>query len=414
MVDLGNLSRPVSSERPHSVRRREKRRIRIAHIQLLPLLSGVQRVTLEELVRLDPDIYDRTLICREPGPLSEELERHGVHCQFCPDLTRPIAPHLDYSALRTLQRMMREGKFDIVHTHSSKTGILGRLAATWARVPAVVHTVHGFAFPAAKSRAARYLYRTIEQIGGRNCNAVVCLNENDRNIAERELGISRNCLHVIPNCVDPIHFAKASSAERHAIRNELKIPVDVPIVTMVGRLWRQKSPQTFVEAAARLIKNGSRAHFVVIGDGELRTGLEDIIHENNVTTQLHLLGWRSDVPRILAASDLFVLPSLWEGMPLAILEAMASHLPCIVSDIPGNRDLVADGKNGFLFPAGDIETLTDRIEVLLTDPHRCRQFGEASRLIVERDYDISTRNRVIQRLYSELLDSAFAISSRHQ
>lgn len=391
------------------------RRLRIAHVQLLPLLSGVQRVSLEEFALLDPEIYERTLICREPGPLSEAMGEMGVPCLFCPSLTRSIAPRHDLAALSALVRMMRRGQFDVVHTHSSKPGILGRIAARIAGVPAIVHTVHGFAFPGTKSRFRRHLFVSLERLGGRCCDAIVCLNDADRRLAADDLAVPSDRVHVIANGVDLGRFPPIRRDERARIRREvLGLPADDPAVVMVGRLWRQKDPLTFVKAAVSLLADGFKAHFVLIGDGDLRIPIEEFIHAHHAEGRIHLLGWRDDIPKLLPAFDIFALPSLWEGMPLAILEALACRLPCVVSDIPGNRDLIDDGVNGLLFPCGDVEMLATNLGKLLLDHQQRASFGRAGREKVEQYHDLTERTNEVQMLYIDLLTRKLSSKKRSE
>lgn len=380
------------------------RRLRIAHVQLLPMLSGVQRVSLEEFAQLDPALYDRTLICREPGPLSDAMDDMGINCVFCPSLVRSIAPKDDLTALVALSRLMRKMRFDIVHTHSSKPGIVGRLAARLVGVPAIVHTVHGFAFPMTASRFRRNLFAALERLAGRCCDLVVCLNDSDREIAETDLAIPTDRVHIVPNGVDLSRFPHVSLNERMRIRKEiLRIPTDEPAIVMVGRLWRQKDPLTLVKAAVSLLRNGVKAHFVFIGDGELRSELLEFIRLHGAEERIHLLGWRDDVPKILPAFDVCALSSRWEGMPLAILEAMASRLPCVVTDIPGNRDLVDDGINGLLVPCEDVESFAACLGTLIHDSEMRTQFGQSGRSKVERYHDLVDRTNEIEKRYLDIL-----------
>ncbi len=375
--------------------------IKIAHLQLLPLLSGVQRVTLQELTSLAPDTYRRTLICQTTGPLTKLAVKEGIRCETVPTLTRPISPWNDLRSLLRLWRLMRSEKFDIVHTHSSKTGVLGRLAARCAGTEVIAHTVHGFAFPAEKSRWKRKLYAWMEYVGGKCCDVVICLNSNDLRIAEN-LGISRRKLKLLPNGVDLSLFAPISSSQRDALRARLNLPSDQPIAVMVGRLWPQKAPLTFVRAAIDLVAKHDEAHFVLVGDGELRPEVEAAIDEAGAGDRIHLLGWRDDVAELLPAFDVFVLPSLWEGMPLAILEALACGLPAIVSDIPGNRDLVNDREDGLTFPTGDVKALAEHLQTLLFDNCRRQQMGSAARRKVEVSFNLSTRIEKLLEVYSSI------------
>ena len=383
------------------------RRVRIAHVQLLPLLSGVQRVSLDELERLDPAVFDRTLILREPGPFGEAAEAAGVTVRFAPALARAVRPGADARAFRQLRALFRAGRFDVVHTHSSKPGVLGRLAARAAGVPAVVHSVHGFAFPAA-GRVARGVYAAAERLAGANCDAVVCLNPADAATCTGALKLPGGKVFLLPNGVDPALRRPLSDDERNAVRREhFGVPDGAKVVGMVGRLWPQKDPLAFVEIARRLRdlgggRTGGPAHCVLIGDGELRGEVEAAVAAAGLGDTFHLLGWRPDAARLAAACDVFTLPSLWEGLPLVILEALSAAVPVVASDIPGNRAAVAAGEDGFLEPPGEPARFADRIADLLGDDGRRAAFGDVARSRVREQFDVNRRVRRMVDLYRDL------------
>lgn len=380
-------------------------RIRILHVQLFPMLSGVQRVSLEELRRLDPEVYDRHLLTCDPGPLSEAAAELGVTCHHEPRLKRSISPWNDFRVYQRLRDLMRREEFDIVHTHSSKTGVLGRMAAAAADIPCVVHTVHGFAFPAARLKAVRHLYQWAETRCGRVTDALVCLNSEDQQISVEQLEIPAERIEVIANGVDTDAFRPIEDLEARIAQRAQRLPgnPERPVVMMVGRLWKQKQPEAFVAAAIDLIQQGSDAQFYLAGDGNLRPQLEESIEAAGVADRVHLLGWRDDVSALLPLADVMVLPSLWEGMPIVLLEAHSCGVPIVASDIPGNRDCVVDGVDGHLVPKNDPQSLAKRIGELVNDPEERRTMGAAGRDKIVREFDIQYRQRTIESLYERLL-----------
>lgn len=320
---------------------------RIAHVQLLPLLSGVQQVTLDELERLSPG-YQRWLICKEEGPLTMAALKAGAQILTSEALVREIHPRFDFKALWQIWRYCRRHRFDVVHTHSSKTGVLGRLAARLAGVPCIVHTVHGFAFPAAKSRLQRQIFYAMEWLGARCSHLVICLHEEDAHICIKALKLPPERVAILPNGIDLEKFSPLAAGDARTLRDELGLPDDRQLIIMVGRLWEQKDPGCLVEAYCQLWQRGDPgADLILVGDGTLREQLQQQVETAGLQAHVHFLGWRTDISDLLRVSDIFVLPSRWEGMPLAILEAMGSGLPAVVSDIPGNRHLVENEKQGF-------------------------------------------------------------------
>lgn len=387
------------------------RRIRIAHLQLLPLITGVQTVTLEELKRLDRARFDPHIICQKPGPLSEAAEREGIQCLFVPELRRSISPRQDWRALWRLRALFREQAFDIVHTHSSKTGVLGRVAARLAGVPAVVHTVHGYAFPAARNGFEKALYLSMEWAGARCCDAMIVLKEHDRQIGRRYLHVPTRKLHLLVNGIDTDLFRPADQEQRREIRRKhLDIGDETIAIGMVGRLWQQKNPVCIVDAAAEILKRRRDARFFLLGDGELREALEKRIRAYGIAPHVCILGWREDIPDLLAGLDIFVLPSRWEGLSIALLEALSSGLAVVVSDIPGNRDVVTHGVNGLLFHDADSRDLAENLLRLMQYPELSRQLACRGRADAVANYRLEDRMARVTDLYHRLLaDKAVSI-----
>lgn len=382
------------------------KRIRIAHLQLLPLMSGVQRVSLDELTRLDRSRFEPFVICKETGPFTDALERAGIPFFCVPELVREISPGQDRRALRKLTQLFREQRFDIVHTHSSKTGILGRLAGRLAGVPVLMHTVHGYAFPAARNAFQSWFYLGMEWLGARLTDALVLLKQDDLDLARKRLHVPQTRLHLLPNGVDVERYAPGSDTERSRIRQtQLKADDGCVAIGMVGRLWAQKNPECFVRAAISVLANGhGQARFFLIGDGELRGDLETRIRETGYTDSIRILGWRDDVEALLPGLDVFVLPSRWEGLSLAILEAKSAGLPVVVSDIPGNRDLVREDVDGYVFGPDNDADLAARLEKLIEDAELRRRLGASGREIILSEFTLAERVKKMERLYTSLLE----------
>jgi glycosyltransferase involved in cell wall biosynthesis len=373
--------------------------LKIAHLQLLPLVTGVQRVTLDELERLDSKQFTPYIICKEPGPMTEEAESKDITCFYSSGLMRAVSPKNDLLAFWQLYRLFRKYRFDVVHSHSSKTGVIGRVAAKLAGVPMITHTVHGFAFPAANSTLEKWIFFAMEWLGTKCSHKIICLHEADRDIAKKKLGASDKQLEVLANGVDTTKYAPPSVDEKETMRQQLGIAEDAVILGMVGRLWRQKNPQVFVDAAINLLSQNVDAHFVLVGDGELKTTLEEKVKQAGFTDNIHFLGWRNDTPQVLKALDVFVLPSLWEGMPLAILEAQSTGLPCVVSNIQGNNHLVSNDVDGLLFDLDYPDQLITCLDTLIKDVTLRNNMGATARRKIVQTYNIESRIRTIANLY---------------
>lgn len=372
--------------------------MKIAHIQLLPMLSGVQNVSLQEFLNLDSDVhkFKKTLICKESGELSDEVLRLGGGVYFVPSLEREIHPFKDLISLVKIYAICKKEKFDIVHTHSAKTGVLGRIAARLAGVKKVIHTVHGFPFNDKNGYIKNKVYEYLEKMASYFCDVIICLHDDDANICNEKLEVPLEKIKVISNGVDIEKFSPVNKVARESVLKSLGVNVSSVVFCMVGRLWEQKNPGLFVRAANVFIeKNPSlKASFILVGDGELKEELQYIAKSPHIK----FLGWRKDIPEILGASDCFVLPSLWEGMPLAILEAQSSGLPCIVSNIQGNSSLVTDDYDGYLFNVDNEHHLVMLMEKMMDKCIRQR-LSENARCKIVKTYNIKNRISKITEIY---------------
>lgn len=376
-----------------------KQKTKIVHVQLMPLLSGVQRVSLQEIERLPKNEYEISVICKEPGPLVDGL-REDINKFYIPSLCREISLINDLRSLYLLYKNFKREKYDIVHTHSSKTGVLGRVAAKLAGVPCIIHTVHGFAFESAKRSYVRLLYRILERIGAKCSTKIICLHEDDKKICQTILKISSDKIEVIPNGVDVEKYTPCES-KAQCKKNISGVDDESIVYTMVGRLWPQKNPMYFAEVAKYIISNNllPNAIFVIVGDGELATELKKYI-TRDTAKKILLLGWRDDIHDILKASDVFVLPSRWEGMPLAILEAQSTGLPCIVSNINGNKTLVTHGVDGYLIELNDINTFITAVLDINKDGQYDKMSKECRKKVLKH-YDINLRIKRIEKIYRD-------------
>jgi glycosyltransferase involved in cell wall biosynthesis len=376
-------------------------RIKIIHVQLLPLMSGVQKVCFDELVNLDEENFDRIVICKSEGEFTEKLKRAGIEIHLIPELERDISPLNDLMAFFKTYSFFTNQKPDIVHTHSSKTGIIGRFAARLAGVPRIFHTVHGFSFSGELGPFKARIFKFLELLAAKITNKLIVLNRSDEFIASTTLKVPRDRIVLLPNGVDTENFKPAAFENRIQIRREY-YGVDLSeklIVCMIGRLWRQKNPECFIKAAISVLKVSDDINFFIIGDGELRGAVDNMIIESGYKDNIKILGWRRDIPILLKGADVMVLPSRWEGMPLAIIEAMASGVPVVASDIPGNNHLIQNRGDGFLFPLDDVDALSKIILQLSGDCEMRMKISANAREKVLLNFTLSDRVDRIKKIY---------------
>jgi glycosyltransferase involved in cell wall biosynthesis len=213
--------------------------------------------------------------------------------------------------------------------------------------------------------------------------------------------IPRERILMSPNGVEPKEFALEK--DRHPLRRMLELPQERPVAVTVGRLTRAKG-YPYLQEALALIPAHQRPLTLIVGDGPERHELESRTRAMGLTQDIRFLGNRRDVPAVLAAADLFILASLWEGLPLVLLEAMAAGLPAVVTAVGGNPEVVEDGTSGVLVPAGDQQALAEAISDLLDDPPRRQQMGQAARERCERYFSLQRFIEAHEQLYGEMLD----------
>jgi len=296
----------------------------------------------------------------------EKLGAAGVPVAVVP-MRRSIHPPADLRSLALLVKLIRREKFDVVHAHSSKAGVLGRLAAWRVGVPAVVYTPNAFAFLGARGRLARWFYLAIERWLGRHATgAVVCVSRSELALARHHAIAPPERLALVENTIDASRFASAAPAP--------DLRSDRPLVGFIGRLSPQKGVSYFIQAARRVLDAGIEAQFALVGEGELDVGR--MVAEQDLNEHVVLTGYRPDIPQVLAALDIFALPSLYEGLPYTLMEAMAAGRPVVATSVEGNRDLIQDGETGLLIPPRDAEALAGALIRLLSAPEERVRLGK--------------------------------------
>ncbi len=376
-------------------------RIKVVHIITRLDLGGAQQNTLHTVRNLDPRRFEAMLLCGTGGGLDSELQSwpsHGPRWQFAGNLVREISPWRDLLAFFELRRLLLKEKPDVVHTHSSKAGILGRLAAWAAGVPVVVHTFHGFGFHDGQSWLKKWLCIVTERLAGSLSTALVFVSRANEDYARR-YGLGRPDSYVlIRSGVKLSEFpARCDAAEK---KKSLGLEPETRLVLSVGNFKPQKNPEDFLTAAKIVARSQPDAAFVFVGDGPLRGKLEAGV--GVLKPRFLMPGWRRDVAELLVATDVFVLTSLWEGLPRALVEAMKSGVVPVCYATDGVKDLVRDGENGFLVPQWDSTALARRVVDLLNDESLRKRLGAAAAASIDSEFDIDGMVRRQEKLYLQL------------
>lgn len=367
-------------------------------------LGGAQQNTLFSVAHHDRVRFDVRLVAGSGGlldPDARAIPDAGIH--LVPWLAHPIDPPRDAAALLRLVALFRRWRVDLVHTHSSKAGILGRLAAVIAGVPRIVHTVHGWSFNPTQPPAVRRLYAALERAAATVTDRIVVVAESDRTKG-LESGIgSPGRYRLLRSGIEPEVF-EAGGAGREATRARLGFGPAERVVGTVACLKPQKAPLDFVRMAEAAFRRDPSLRFIIAGDGELRPEVEREIAARGLTGVVRLLGWRRDVPELLHAMDAFVLTSLFEGLPRSVLQAMAAGTPVVATAADGTTEVVADRWTGRLAPPGRPEAIAEALLETLHDPAAAASRARRARERIDAEFDIRGMVRALDALYLELLD----------
>ena len=363
---------------------------------------------------MDPEQYSCEILTGpetgSEGELHSECRRRGVQVTIEPSLVRRVSPVLDATAVARLVRHIGRGQYDIVHTHSSKAGIVGRLAARIVGTPTVVHTVHGWGFNTRQPSHESGTYALLERMWAPLCDALVVVASADRDEGlSRHIGRSEQ-YHLIRSGIE-LDVYRPGPTSREDARRCIGVPPDAFVMGTVGRLSPQKAPFDLLDAFAQAARTRPLAHLVFVGDGPLRSEVEQRIANLGLASRVHLLGLRADVPRLLPAFDVFALASHWEGLPRVFPQAMACGLPIVATRVAGAPDAVEHGVNGLLVNVGDIPAIAGALGALMDDPACARAMGERGRAKVGQ---FSARQMVedLRALYDELTQRPAAVRFR--
>jgi glycosyltransferase involved in cell wall biosynthesis len=353
--------------------------------------------------RLDPERYESTLATGNVGrgedefPLDDSVTRID-------SLGPNIRPGQDLRALFALARLIRELRPDIVETHTSKAGMLGRTAALLGvrPRPVLIHTYHGHVLRGYFGPLKTAVFSLIERVLARPTDLLVAVSQ--ATVEELvEIGVApRLKFVVLPLGLDLEPLLALPLDPGGPFRREIGALDGEVVFTFTGRLVPIKQPETMLRAVALAHRQGARVRVAVVGDGEMRSSLEDLAGRLGCADFVHFLGYRRDLTTIAAGSDAALLTSANEGTPVALIEAAAAGRPAVATDVGGVADIVVEGA-GLLVSAGDVPALADAIVRLAADPDLRRQMGERARAHVRRKFAVSRLVTELEGIYSQLL-----------
>jgi glycosyltransferase involved in cell wall biosynthesis len=387
--------------RPYNPPVKSQRKLKVIHIITMLEMGGAQGNTLFTVANLDRNRFEVGLLTGVGGILDADANKIAdIRLTFVRSLVRQVHPIKDFLAFVAITNILRREKPDIVHTHSSKAGIVGRLAAKAAGVPTIIHSIHGFGFNPYQNLVMRWIFVFLERVIARFTNVLIAVAEENIKAGVR-LGIGNEKRYtLIRSGVDIEKIRQAIAAtDVKTLKKELNLTDQAKVVLSAGPFKPQKDPVAFVECAAKVAKQVPNVMFVWSGDGELRPEVEKRVRELQLGHVVKLLGWRKDVPALLKLCDVFALTSLWEGLPRAGVEALIAGKPVVAFAVDGVPEIVKDGRNGFVLPPGRHDEFAHRLTQLLTDPDLSARLSEEASRTIDSSFDIHFMVRQQETLY---------------
>ena len=378
-------------------------RIRVAQI-LEATGGGTARHVLDLATNLDRSRFEILLICspgREAAFASaiRQALGNGIAVEVVP-MVRGIAPVSDWRACRRVARLLEAWQPDIIHTHSSKAGAVGRLAARHkAQRAAVLHTPHCWPFEMRLSPGLSTIYAAVERRLARTTDRILCVCNHERQAALNRRIAASGTLLVVPNGVTPTESEPPPRQLQARLPNASR---DRQTLLVVARLSRQKGHNWFLRAVAPLLKAFPRLNVELVGEGPEEKPLRKLCDRLEIAGQVQFHGFLAEPHDLYRRADAAVLPSLWEGLPYALLEAMGMGLPIVGTAVGGMPELITDGITGFLVTPGDGPALRDRLTCLIEDAVLGKRLGAAARELVRDNYTLSGMVSRIQRIYVEI------------
>lgn len=354
------------------------------------VMGGASVHLLDLAVGMKEKGHNVRILVGGTGIFNERACKMGLEVFSLSHLVREISPLQDFRGYFEIRRSIKKYTPDLVHLHSSKVGILGRIAAHSLKIPCVF-TAHGWAFTEGVSYKKRWLYRLVEQFMAHYVNKIIAVSEYDRQLALANRVGNKNLITTVHNGVPDYSRASEKCRVNHGITN----------LVMVARFDAPKNQVFLIETLKELKASSFIMNFV--GDGPQLDTTKRLVDSYGLKDKVIFLGARNDVPDLLSQSDVFLLISNWEGLPLTILEAMSHSLPVIASDVGGISETIVDGEQGYLIPRGDKEKLTHVLEQLIQSNEARLQIGTKARQKYENEFTVERMIDATESIYFKVV-----------
>ncbi len=376
------------------------KRIRVLEMIDQPFLGGGQINLLSIAENLDPSAFEVFVCSRDKGPLIDSLREKNI--KF---FSVPFSKKLNRRIIRNIVEILNHNRIDILHTHGGIAGFYGRWAARESRTSVVVHTLHGIHYLHYRNPLKKYIYILMERYFSRFTDALIFVSDEDRKRGSELKLASEEKMFVVKNGIDFLHLERKSQRHKDVMakKKELGLPPEARIIGTIARLHRQKGLPVLLKAVKTITERFPEIKVLIIGEGPERKKIEQKVEQLKIDPWIWLMGERKDAVELLGIFDLFVLSSLWEGLPYVLLEAGFYGKPVVASDINGVRSIIRHGETGILFPPGCPQKMAQAVVNLLNNQEKAQQLGNRLKEEVIPDFSLSGMVQSVQHLYKNLI-----------
>ena len=377
--------------------------------RVMQVISNLEIGGAQEVVRTLAENIDQfgstSVVCTfQDGPLSEAIRSQGIPVEVLPERKHSVFSVIPYinemvNYYQQLQHLVEKYQIDVIQTHLLRSMDFLVLLLRKSHGPRVYWTFHNSLFDLREDhlvkhrwslKIKRFSHHVLYWLGSKRVDGIIAVSQDVKTaIMDTMVGIPNNKITIIRNCVDFQRYKR--NIDRQKAREVIGFTEENMIGVVVATFKKQKGHRFLVEAVSSLVQKYPEFRVLFVGDGELRSEMENLVDELGLKGVIHFLGTRSDIPSILAASDLFILPSLWEGLPMALIEAMASGLPVVATRVSGTSEVMVDGKSGILVEPGVSKALASAIQKMLENPEKTREMGIFARDRVEDLFSAKTQ-----------------------
>lgn len=376
-------------------------KIKVLHVHTLPVISGSGINTLLTMTGLNKNKYSVEFACSPGGPLVEEAIKSGITFRPIKHLVQPVSIYRDLLGLLELISLLRKYKYDIIHTHNSKAGFVGRLAAKIAGVPVIVHTIHGFSFHEFERPPRRALFLFLERFAALFADKLITISGplKDWGLSS---GIGKPWQYI--TIYSGIEISKFNvNIDKEGLKRNLGISPGELVIGVVSKLWEGKGHRNILEATREVLKEFPNLKLLIVGDGYLKPNLVELKKQLNIDEKVIFTGFRKDIPELTSLFDVAILASFFEGMGRVLLEAMVLEKPVIGTRVGGIVDVVDEGKTGLLVPPNDSAALAVAMTTLLRNQELRVKMGKAAIQKIDEKFSAQNMVKKIEELYDELI-----------